>query len=374
MFLKFMPLFFVAFIGVFIVINMYIDRRFFKQLHLSDRTKKYLNIFLHINILGIVLYVLGRYLFDFPNWLYFLVSLPIGVLFLILCTAVFYDIFRVIIDKAPIKYNRREFFKKSLDISSLGVAFAISSRAIYEAKFIKLERVDIKIENLKKKYKIVQLSDVHIGGIVDKAFIKNIVDRVNKLDPDIVVITGDLVDIKISRAQDALDELKRLKNRLGVYFIVGNHEYFHDVDEIIGAVKKLGVKVLENENVYVGEVGEGFNLAGVYDVFGYRAEHHRPDIYKALENRDKNSPTVLLAHQPRYVDELIGGVDLMLSGHTHGGQLYPFKALVRLQQPYISGLHQHSKELQVYVSKGTGFWGPPMRLGASSEITEITIS
>ena len=369
-----MPLFFVVFIGVFIIINIYIDRRFVKKLHISDRSKKYLKYFLHLNIVGIIFYVLGRYLIDFPNWLYFLVSLPIGILFLVLCTAVFYDISRVFLDRVPMRNNRREFFKKSLDISSLGVAFALSSRAIYEAKFIKQESVDVKIKNLKKPYKIVQLSDVHIGGIVDKDFIRGIVKRVNSLAPDIVVITGDLVDIKISRAQDALDELKKLQHKYGVYFVVGNHEYFHDVDEIIDAVKKLGIRVLENENLYIGDVKKGFNLAGVYDVFGYRAGHHMPEITDALKNKDEDSPTILLAHQPRYVDEVNSGVDLMLSGHTHGGQLYPFKALVRLQQPYISGLHQHSKELQVYVSKGTGFWGPPMRLGASSEITEINIS
>lgn len=317
--------------------------------------------------------MLGRYIFDFPNWFYFLVSLPIGVLFLLLCTAIFYDISRVSIDNVPIKKKRREFFKKSLDISSLGVAFALSSRAIYEAKFIKHERVNIKLNGLKQNYKIAQISDVHIGGIVDQDFIKNIVERVNKIDADIVVITGDLVDIDIDRATPALNELKNLKNRYGIYFIAGNHEYFHNIEKIIKAVKKLGIRVLENENVYIGEYGSGFNLSGVYDVFGFRAGHHKPDIYKALENTDKNSPTILLAHQPRFIEHVQNGVDLMLSGHTHGGQLYPFKALVRLQQPYISGLHQHNKDLQIYINRGTGFWGPPMRLGASSEITEITI-
>jgi predicted MPP superfamily phosphohydrolase len=270
--------------------------------------------------------------------------------------------------------NRREFFKKTLDISSLGVAFAVSSRAIYEAKIIEVQKVDIKLKNLKKEYKIAQLSDVHIGGIVDKEFIKNIVKRVNALDPDLVVITGDLVDVEIPRAIEALSELKHLKNRYGVHFIVGNHEYFHDVERIIKAVKDLGIKVLENENVYIGKEDEGFNLSGVYDVFGYRVGHHMPDLYKALANKKRNSPTVLLAHQPRFVNYVGSGVDLMLSGHTHGGQLYPFKALVKLQQPYVSGLHEHNDELQVYINKGTGFWGPPMRLGATSEITEITIS
>jgi predicted MPP superfamily phosphohydrolase len=243
---------------------------------------------------------------------------------------------------------------------------------MYEARHVKLEKVNIKIKKLKKPYKIVQLSDIHIGGLIDKNFIHNIVQRVNVLKPDIVVITGDLVDIDIIRAKEILDELKNLNSRYGTFFIVGNHEYFHDIGAIINAVKNLGIRVLENENVYIGEEGEGFNLAGVYDVFGYRTNTYVPEISNALRGL-KDSPTVLLAHQPRYIEEVTHSVDLILSGHTHGGQLYPFRFLVKLQQPYISGLHQHNENLQIYVNKGTGFWGPPMRLGASSEITDITL-
>jgi predicted MPP superfamily phosphohydrolase len=130
--------------------------------------------------------------------------------------------------------------------------------------------------------------------------------------------------------------------------------------------------VLENENEYIGKDGEGFNLVGVYDVMGYRLNKYMPDLNKALKNK-KNAPTILLAHQPKYIEE-VSNVDLMLSGHTHGGQIYPFKYLIKLVQPYIKGLHQHNDDLQIYINKGTGFWGPPMRLGASSEITLITIS
>ncbi|WP_415251384.1 metallophosphoesterase [Sulfurimonas sp.] len=269
--------------------------------------------------------------------------------------------------------TRRGFFKKSLDISSLAVASTLSVKAIYEATFVEHEIVNIKIKNLDKAYTIVQLSDIHIGGLIDAAFIEKIINRVNAMNADIVVITGDLVDIKLEKANAILDLFKGLASEYGTFFIIGNHEYFHGAYEIMQKVKSLGIRVLENENIYIGEDGRGFNLAGVYDVMGYRTKTFIPDLNKALKDK-KEGPTVLLAHQPRYIEEVTSGVDLMLSGHTHGGQIYPFRFLVKIVQPYISGLHQHNKELQIYVNKGTGFWGPPMRLGASAEITEIRLS
>nr|WP_321268575.1 metallophosphoesterase [uncultured Sulfurimonas sp.] len=365
-------LFFIAFLGVFVLLNMYISKRLITKLDIKDKYKLYLRIFLIINFFGIIGYMLGRYYVGFPSWLYFLFSLPMGILFLLFCTAIIYDISRVLLHHAPISQKRRNFFKRSLDISSLVVASSLSAKAMFEARYVKLEKVNIKIKKLKKPYKIIQLSDIHIGGLIDKNFIHKIVQRVNAQKADIVVITGDLVDIEISHAKDTLTELKNLKSKYGTFFVVGNHEYFHNISAIIETVKELGIRVLENENVYIGEKDEGFNLAGVYDVFGYRTKTYMPEINNAL-HKLKNSPTVLLAHQPRYIEEVSDSVNLMLSGHTHGGQLYPFRFLVKLQQPYISGLHKHNKELQIYVNKGTGFWGPPMRLGASSEITDITL-
>lgn len=366
-------LFTIALVALFSLLSFYISRRFISHLDANNSTKRYFNIFLVLNLFGIFLYVLGRYYIDMPNWLYFLSSIPIGMLFLLFCTSILYDILRVLLSRASLSKSRRDFFKRSLDVASLVVATSLTARGIYEARDIKHEKVDIKIKNLKKPYKIVQLSDIHIGGLIDKDFIHNIAKRVDAMDADLVVITGDLVDIDIQHASDALEELARLNSRYGTYFVVGNHEYFHNIEKIIAKVKSLGIRVLENENVYIGDAGFGFNLAGVYDVFGYRTLSYMPEIGDALKGK-KDAPTILLAHQPRYIEEVIGGVDLMLSGHTHGGQLYPFKFLVKLQQPYISGLHQHNKELQIYVNKGTGFWGPPMRLGASSEITEIMVS
>ena len=367
-------LFTVALLGVFSLLIMYIKKRFIAHLHLHEKTKKLFTYFLYLNLVGILFYALGRYFISFPDWLYFLLSLPIGVLFLFFCTTVLYDIFRVVLVRVPLSDERRNFFKRSLDLSSVVVATSITAKAINDARHIELEKVEIKIKNLKKSYKILQLSDIHIGGIINKSFMQNIVSRVNACKPDLVVITGDLVDTDVDKAKDALAELKNLNSKFGTFFIVGNHEYFHNIEKIIKRVKELDIRVLENENLYIGDEDEGFNLVGVYDLFGYRTETFMPNITQALRGKKEDSPTILLAHQPKFIQEVPKGVDLMLSGHTHGGQLFPFQALVKLQQGYVSGLHQHNSELQIYVNKGTGFWGPPMRLGASAEITEIVVS
>lgn len=361
------------FLSVFALLNLYIVKRFVNKLDIKEKYKKLFRIFLLLNLAGVAGYMFVRYNPSVPNGFYFLLSLPIGILFLIFCTAVIYDVSRILVDKIPMDANRRSFFKKSIDLSSLAFAGGLSARAIYEARHLEVENVDIKLDGLKRSYKIVQLSDIHIGGLIDKKFMGNLVERVNSLSPDIVVITGDLVDISLEYAMPALDQLKKLQTVYGTYFIVGNHEYFHGIEEIINSVKSLGIKVLENENVYIGEAAKGFNLAGVYDVMGDRAGHHKPDLKKALSGSTA-SPTVLLAHQPRFINEIKDEVDLVLSGHTHGGQIYPFRLLVKIVQPYLAGLYSHNEKVQIYVNKGTGFWGPPMRLGATAEITNITIS
>lgn len=368
-------LFFILFTIVFTFQTLIIKKRLINKLDFNYKTKKYLSLFLYLTFFGVLMYPMARYFPVVPNWLYFLLSLPIGMIFLTFIITLLHEIISFGISKTKYTKNRREFFKKSLDIGVISAVIATNVKAIDNARHVELEVVDVKINNLKKPYKIIQISDIHIGGLITKSFIKSMVDKINLLNADIVVITGDLVDTKLEFARPALDELKNLQSKYGTYFIVGNHEYFHGVKPIIDYVNSLGIKTLENQNVYIGEKDEGFYLAGVYDRFGFRYGSYIPDINKALENCE-NNPTILLAHQPKYINEIkdTKNIDLILCGHTHGGQIFPFNFLVKLEQPYVKGLHQHNDTTQVYVNKGTGFWGPPMRLGASSEITVLRLS
>jgi len=359
-----------VFLGAQALFSYYIQKRLINKLDLEQKYKKIFRYFLILNFISIVFYMGARYYPFVPNWLYFILSLSIGLTFVLFSLTFIYDILSFTLNKVPMQTSRRNFFKKSLDVSTILVGTSLTAKSVYNAKHYIVEEIDVKINNLKKEYTIVQLSDVHIGGLIDQQFIKTLVDKVNTLNADIVVITGDLVDTDIQEAQSSINELQHLKSKYGTYFISGNHEFYHNINAILFALTNIGIKVLDNEHVYIGEKDLGFNLAGVHDIYGYKYGAFQPNIKKALQGQ-KNSPTVLLAHQPRFIEEVPSSVDLVLSGHTHGGQIIPFNFLVSLAQPYVRGLHQHNSDTQIYVNKGTGFWGPPMRLGASSEITHF---
>jgi predicted MPP superfamily phosphohydrolase len=219
---------------------------------------------------------------------------------------------------------------------------------------------------------IVQLTDIHVGPTIGRAFIEDLVRRTNELRPDLVAITGDLVDGSVESLRHAVEPLRDLRARHGVFFVTGNHEYFSGAGPWITELGRLGIRVLRNERVSVGGPG-GFDLAGIDDHSAGRLGEAPSDLARALTGRDPSRAVVLLAHQPRAIFEASRlGVDLQLSGHTHGGQIWPFTYLVKLQQPYVAGLHRHG-DSQIYVSPGTGYWGPPMRLGTRAEITRLTL-
>lgn len=242
---------------------------------------------------------------------------------------------------------------------------------------VRVERVRAGVRGLSPElegFTIVQLTDVHVGPTIGKDFIEEIVAMSNALEPDLVAITGDLVDGSVAELGPLLAPLSRLRARHGVFFVTGNHEYYSGADEWIAFLKTLGVRVLRNERVpIVGREGAAFDLAGIDDWSVRGVPGHGPDLERALQGRDPTRPVILLAHQPKAVEQAARlGVALQISGHTHGGQMFPFNYLVGLQQPYVAGLYNH-RGTTIYVSRGTGYWGPPMRVGAPAELTCIEL-
>jgi predicted MPP superfamily phosphohydrolase len=223
-------------------------------------------------------------------------------------------------------------------------------------------------------FKIAQLTDLHLGPMRSGDWLAQVVAKTNAQKPDLVAITGDLVDGSVADLAADVASLRSLQAPAGVFFVTGNHEYFNDLEGWMQHLPELGVRVLHNQRVSIRRGNAAFDLAGVDDAAGRRfAPGHGTNVPQALSGRDPTRPVVLLAHQPRVIEAAARhGVGLVLSGHTHGGQLWPFTYLVALSQPYLSGLHDHAGT-RIYVSQGTGFWGPPMRLGTTAEITLVTL-
>jgi len=273
---------------------------------------------------------------------------------------------------------RRLFFARTLAAGSVTLGLGLSGLALREALGkVQIKRVEVPLRDLPSSLdglKVVQLSDIHVGSMIGKPFIEEIVAQSNALEPDLLVITGDLVDGSVARLKEAVAPLAGLRARYGVYFVTGNHEYYSGAEEWIAHLPSLGIQVLENRHVSIGPAtGAGLDLAGISDPTGARMGPAAPSLEKALQNRDPSRALLLLAHQPRAVDEAVKHkVGLMLSGHTHGGQIWPFGMLVALNQPYVAGLHRR-EDTMVYVNRGTAYWGPPMRLGAPPEITFLSL-
>jgi predicted MPP superfamily phosphohydrolase len=222
---------------------------------------------------------------------------------------------------------------------------------------------------------IVQLTDVHVGPFIRRRFVEQLVAQANTLRPDLVVVTGDLVDGNVPTLGHAVSALGGLRARFGSYFVTGNHEYYSGVPEWVPFLERLGMSVLRNRHVAIGDAGGTFDLVGVDDWSGGRRRQGRGyDLEAALRGRDSDHAAVLLAHQPRNFEAAAArGIGLQISGHTHGGQIFPMTMLIGLEFAYTRGLYRH-QESHIYVSRGCGFWGPPSRLGSPPEIAKLVLT
>lgn len=280
--------------------------------------------------------------------------------------------------KPPDDPGRRGFLGKVASMGAVASSGGVGAVGLTQAlQLPEVVEVEVPIDGLPEAfegYRIVQLSDVHVGPTIRREHLQGIVERANGLDADLAVVTGDLIDGYVGDLRDEVAPLAEFRGRDGTYFVTGNHEYYWDGPAWCDEVTRLGLTVLNNEHRVISRGGARLLLAGCTDVkAGDLVPEHASDPAGARAGAVDCDVSILLAHQPRSIDAASeAGYDLQLSGHTHGGQYFPFNLLVHLAQPYVAGLAKHRKTW-IYVSRGTGYWGPPMRVGAPHEITLITL-
>ena len=272
--------------------------------------------------------------------------------------------------------TRRLFLSRSIAVGAGVAAASVGGYGISRAMGDPLvRRIPVRIAGLDPGlggFRITMFADAHLGSIRRKAVMERLVDVVNGTEPDLVAVVGDLIDGSVAELAGDVAPMAGLESPHGTFFVTGNHEYYSGVEEWVDYLPDLGVTVLRNERTAIEQGGAAFDLAGVNDITGDDYDDS-PDYEQALGGRSGNRPVILLCHQPVSFDRAVElGVDLQLSGHTHGGQLWPFHYVVALQQGSASGLSRIG-DTQLYVDSGVGFWGPPMRVGADPEITVIEL-
>ncbi len=273
--------------------------------------------------------------------------------------------------------SRRLFLSRSIALSAGVAAAGVGTYGITRSLAEPIvRRVPVQISGLDPSlagFRIALFSDAHLGAIRRKPVMEQLVDLVNATEPDLVAVVGDLVDGSVAELGDDVAPMAGLQSVHGTYFVTGNHEYYSGAEQWVDYLPDLGVRVLANERVAIEGDGGAFDLAGVNDLTGGDIGEG-PDFEAALGGRREERPVVLLSHQPVTVDKSVEhGVNLQLSGHTHGGQLWPFDAVIAVQQGAVDGLSRIG-DTQMYVTAGAGSWGPPMRVGADPEIIVIELN
>lgn len=314
--------------------------------------------------------------FNLPYGINLILCISLGISFLLIVGVIFYylSILPLLLFGTKSQYYNFIPVAKILSLSlvAIGILYGFYNGFFKQPK---LQTISLDIPLLSKELKIIQISDLHIDTFVTTQDIQKVIDLANGADPDIVVLTGDIVDAKSDFVGEKINLLKGLKSKFGTYYVLGNHEYFHDTKAILEKLKENNITILNNTSSTISDKNKPLiNVIGITDFFGNNVGFLEPDIQQAVLKATPNIPNILLSHQPRVIDFLENTkINLVLSGHTHGGQIFPFNFLVLLQQPYIKGLHEFRPQEYIYINQGSGVWGPPMRIGTYSEVTLIKL-
>lgn len=390
-------MFFLFFIAVWGGGHAYLAHRLLRPLANRPRLQRTGGAILGLSLCAVPLVFYGRHLGLDPDWadrLAWFAYLDMGLFLVLIPLLVARDLgwitftclhsLRVRLrgqhsSTAPDDPERRHFLANSMNAGLLGLTGSMAVAGYHEARQLaRVREVDIPLTELPdalQGFHIVQLSDIHIGPTIKGDYLAGIVERCNALTPDLVVITGDLVDGLTSDLHEHVASLEQLHARHGCWFVTGNHEYYWGPNDWIALLPTLGVNVLLNEHRVIEHDGARLLLAGVTDYSAGRHLHgHDSDPWQARAGATRADASILLAHQPRSAFAgAAAGFDLQLSGHIHGGQFFPWNLLVGLAHPFGLGLHRVEQRMWLYVSAGTGYWGPPSRLGVPAEITSLRL-
>lgn len=390
-------MFIVVLSAVLALMNVYVWKRFVKDTTRPGRTRRTLTaVLVGLGVLLLVALVVPRFTdvskagwYAWPGYLWF------GVLVYLFLTLLALEPVRLALrgwakrqPQAPTApeepaepdrhaLNRRMFLARASAVAagaaSVGLVGVGTATALGPPDLL---RVPVRLRRLDPAFggfRIALVSDIHLGPLVGRAHTERIVETINAAEVDLVAIVGDLVDGTVAELGPAAAPFQDLAAPEGTFFVTGNHEYFvEDTAEWLNELERFGVQTLRNENTAIRRGGAAFDLAGINDIAGEQRDDP-PDFDRALAGVDDSRPTILLAHQPVMVSEAAArGVDLQLSGHTHGGQMWPFHYVVEMVQPSLAGLSTVD-DTQLYVTRGAGFWGPPVRIGAPPDITVLTL-
>ena len=278
----------------------------------------------------------------------------------------------------PFDNSKRDFIKKSVSIAMISLAGTGTGFGFYSSrKGPTIMDQDIFLESLPagfENFTIAQISDLHVGPTIKRPYVENVLKKISHLNPDLIAVTGDLVDGSVKYLKSELQPLKDMIPPYGTFFVTGNHEYYSGVNPWLDETDRLGMKNLINTNEIISKSGDEIAIAGITDLNAHQINlSHRSDPELALASLPKDIAKIVLAHQPNSIHAVHKvGADLQLSGHTHGGQFWPFTYPVKLASTYIAGYYDHYGT-KIYVNRGTGYWGPPLRIGVPAEITLIRL-
>jgi len=356
---------FFGFFGVLIGANIYLPYRMGWYFNIERTWVLYMLSVLITFYMIAGLFANSNALSSIGSLIYRTAAITLGMMLYLLISVLMVDLLRIFTNWSPQLYG----------LITVSLTVLISLYGIWNSTNLKTSQIEIPIRGLKTGIRAVHLSDIHIGHFRGKAFLQKIVDRTNKLKPDVVFLTGDLFDGRIRLDEESIDPLRQIE--VPVFFVEGNHDLYTGVQKIKSMLRKNGIKVLENEVVNWNDLQiVGLNhMAADHNTVSMHASNDGPTIKKVMDNLpiEVGDPSILLHHSPDGIEYASkSGIDLYLSGHTHAGQLFPINYISGLVFPYNRGLHSYNGT-RIFVSEGAGTFGPPMRIATKSEITIVNL-